>query len=112
MNIDKHCDRGANVANTATASSWKRIQGQSKAYYVNLWSFLKYISSQARKKPLLLLLTVLFIKHVLSKSNLETNTGHHFISKAKTAYKIHIHTLTIRFYNAQTGLYGFVKRKD
>ena len=26
------------------------------------------------------------------KSNLTTNTGHRFISKAKTAYKIHIHT--------------------
>lgn len=92
MNIDKHCDWGANVANTATASSRKRIQGQSKAYYVNLWSFLQHISSRASQKPLLLLLTVLFIKHVMSKSNLETNTGHRFISKAKTAYKIHIHT--------------------
>lgn len=29
---------------------------------------------------------------VMSKSNLKTNTGHRFISKAKTAYKIHIHT--------------------
>ncbi|MCG3744702.1 Fe3+-citrate ABC transporter substrate-binding protein [Vibrio cincinnatiensis] len=28
----------------------------------------------------------------MRKSNLETNTGHRFISKAKTAYKIHIHT--------------------
>ncbi|SJN55041.1 Fe3+-citrate ABC transporter substrate-binding protein [Vibrio ruber] len=28
----------------------------------------------------------------MKKSNLETNTGHRFISKAKTAYKIHIHT--------------------
>lgn len=92
MNIDKHCDWGANVANTATASSRKGIQGQSKAYYVNLWSFLQHISSRASQKPLLLLLTVLFIKHVMSKSNLETNTGHRFISKAKTAYKIHIHT--------------------
>ncbi|MEH0688369.1 Fe3+-citrate ABC transporter substrate-binding protein [Vibrio cholerae] len=28
----------------------------------------------------------------MTKSNLITNTGHRFISKAKTAYKIHIHT--------------------
>jgi hypothetical protein len=28
----------------------------------------------------------------MKKSNLQTNTGHRFISKAKTAYKIHIHT--------------------
>lgn len=28
----------------------------------------------------------------MKKSNLETNTGHRFISKAKTAFKIHIHT--------------------
>ncbi len=28
----------------------------------------------------------------MSKSNLTTNTGHRFISKGKTAYKIHIHT--------------------
>ncbi|RJX71640.1 Fe3+-citrate ABC transporter substrate-binding protein [Vibrio sinensis] len=28
----------------------------------------------------------------MPKSNLITNTGHRFISKAKTAYKIHIHT--------------------
>jgi len=27
----------------------------------------------------------------MNKSNLTTNTGHRFISKAKTAYKIHIH---------------------
>lgn len=28
----------------------------------------------------------------MSKSNLITNTGHRFISKGKTAFKIHIHT--------------------
>ncbi|MCL9782124.1 Fe3+-citrate ABC transporter substrate-binding protein [Vibrio sp. S4M6] len=28
----------------------------------------------------------------MKKSNLDSNTGHRFISKAKTAYKIHIHT--------------------
>ncbi len=28
----------------------------------------------------------------MTKSNLQTNTGHRFISKAATAYKIHIHT--------------------
>ena len=28
----------------------------------------------------------------MKKSNLTTNTGHRFISKAKTAFKIHIHT--------------------
>lgn len=28
----------------------------------------------------------------MSKSNLTSNTGHRFISKGKTAYKIHIHT--------------------
>ncbi|NLS11639.1 Fe3+-citrate ABC transporter substrate-binding protein [Vibrio sp. SM6] len=28
----------------------------------------------------------------MTKSNLITNTGHRFISKGKTAYKIHIHT--------------------
>jgi hypothetical protein len=28
----------------------------------------------------------------MKKSNLNTNTGHRFISKAKTAFKIHIHT--------------------
>ncbi len=28
----------------------------------------------------------------MTKSNLDTNTGHRFISRAKTAYKIHIHT--------------------
>ncbi|EGR0099777.1 TPA: Fe3+-citrate ABC transporter substrate-binding protein [Vibrio vulnificus] len=29
---------------------------------------------------------------VMTKSNLITNTGHRFISKGKTAFKIHIHT--------------------
>jgi len=28
----------------------------------------------------------------MTKSNLITNTGHRFISKGKTAFKIHIHT--------------------
>ena len=28
----------------------------------------------------------------MSKSNLTTNTGHRFISKGKTAFKVHIHT--------------------
>lgn len=28
----------------------------------------------------------------MSKSNLVSNTGHRFISKGKTAYKVHIHT--------------------
>ena len=39
-----------------------------------------------------LVLTDLSIDKIMKKSNLITNTGHRFISKAKTAYKIHIHT--------------------
>jgi len=43
---------------------------------------------------------------VTKKSNLETNTGHRFISKTKTCYKIHIHTPNDEILNRSV---GFIK---
>ncbi|AUW02765.1 Fe3+-citrate ABC transporter substrate-binding protein [Vibrio campbellii] len=37
-------------------------------------------------------LLIKLLVSTMSKSNLITNTGHRFISKGKTAFKIHIHT--------------------
>lgn len=47
----------------------------------------------------------------MTKSNLETNTGHRFISKAKTAYKIHIHTPDDKVLHRSVGYIRIGERK-